>query len=197
MCTGYRSDQIEEEFKHGNAWNVEIEYSREKTPLGTAGAIKQAQAYLRDESTFLVMNGDSFLDVQFHRLFRFHHEHQGIATIAVLPVKDSARYGRVQMDADGRVTGFSEKTGDVRPGVVSAGIYVFNRTVLEHIPEGPASLETDVFPRLVNHGVYALEQPGTFIDIGTPEDYGRAKTICDRLYEAATTGCIPQNGRHH
>jgi len=185
MCTGYRSDQIENEFKRGGAWDVEIEYSKEKAPLGTAGAVKLAQFHLRNELDFLVMNGDSFLDIDFHQLIRFHREHKGLATMAVLPVKDAARYGRVHTGADARVVGFSEKTGGDNPGLVSAGIYVFNRAILEHIPEGPASLETDVFPCLVNHGVYALEQRGIFIDIGTPEDYARARDLCKSLYGAA------------
>lgn len=185
MCTGYRSDQIENEFKRGDAWDVEIEYSRENVALGTAGAVKLAQSHLRNEPDFLVMNGDSFLDIDFNQLIRFHHEHKALATMAVLPVKTSARYGRVQMGTDGRVVGFSEKTGGDNPGLVSAGIYVFNRAVLEHISDGPASLETDVFPRLVNHGVYALEQRGLFIDIGTPEDYARAQDLYESLYGAA------------
>ena len=78
-----------------------------------------------------------------------------------------------------------EKTGLEVSGIVNAGVYVFDHAVLEHIPQGPASLERDVFPRLLNHGVYALEQQGMFIDIGTPEDYVRAQKLCDSLYETA------------
>lgn len=196
MCTGYRSDQIENEFKQGDNWGVEIAYSKEQVPLGTAGAVKLAQFHVRTESDFIVMNGDSFLEVDFHGLIRFHREHAGLATIAVLPVKDCARFGRVQVDADGRVIGFSEKSGGEEPGLVSAGIYVFSRAVFDHIPEGPASLETDVFPRLVNHGIYALEQTGMFIDIGTPEDYARAQKLCSRLYGAALAGLEPNELPH-
>jgi NDP-sugar pyrophosphorylase family protein len=65
-------------------------------------------------------------------------------------------------------------------------VYIFNREVLQQIPEGPCSLEKDVFPRLLDRGIYALEQQGVFIDIGTPEDYARAQEICARLYEAAS-----------
>jgi len=184
MCTGYLADQIENEFRDGHAWNLTIDYSREMHPLGTAGAIKFARRHLQGPN-FLVMNGDSFLDIDLRRLFRFHCEHGGMATMAVLQVKDGARYGRVQTDADGRVIGFVEKTGNPAPGLVSAGVYVFNQSVFERIPEGPSSLERDVFPQLLSHGVYALEQQGVFIDIGTPEDYARAQQICDCLYEAA------------
>lgn len=185
MCTGYLADQIEHEFRDGRSWNIEIEYSKESCPLGTAGAIKLAQRHVSDSPTFLVMNGDSFLDVDFHQLIQFHRERGGMVTIAALQMNDGARYGRVHTDTDNRVVGFEEKTGNAAAGLVSAGVYVFNRTIFDHIPEGPSSLEKDVFPRLLSHGVYALEQKGMFIDIGTPDDYARAQALRDRLNGAA------------
>ena len=84
------------------------------------------------------------------------------------------------------MNGFAEKTGGEPSGLVNAGIYVFNREIFDHIPEGPASLEKDVFPQLLARGVYASQQRGVFIDIGTPEDYARAQRLCARLYEAAS-----------
>jgi NDP-sugar pyrophosphorylase family protein len=185
MCTGYLGDQIENEFGDGRSWDVAIEYSKELSPLGTAGAIKLAQPYVRRAPDFVVMNGDSFLEVDLHQLIRFHREHGGLASMAVVQVKNAGRYGTVQMDVEGRVIGFSEKTGHDAPGMVNAGIYVFDRAILKHIPEGPASLERDVFPRMLDHGVYALEQDGMFIDIGTPEDYARAQELRERLCEKA------------
>jgi D-glycero-alpha-D-manno-heptose 1-phosphate guanylyltransferase len=186
MCTGYLADQIEREFGDGRAWDIAIEYSKEEQPLGTAGAVKLAQTYLLDEPDFIVMNGDSFLEVDFQRLTAFHSGHDAIATMAVLRVEDTRRYGTVQIDPDGRVRGFSEKTGIQAPGLINGGIYIFNQAVFQHIPEPPASLEMDVFPRLLNQGVYAQEQHGTFIDIGTPDDYGRAQHLCESLREAAS-----------
>jgi D-glycero-alpha-D-manno-heptose 1-phosphate guanylyltransferase len=185
MCTGYLGDKIENEFGDGESWGVTIEYSKELSPLGTAGAVKLAQSYLREAPEFLVMNGDSFLEADFSELIRFHRQHGGLISMAVLRVGNAARYGTVQIGAAGRVTGFSEKTGDEAPGIVNAGVYVFDRSVLEHIPEGPTSLERDVFPRVLDRGVYAMEQRGMFIDIGTPEDYARAQQLRDRLYETA------------
>jgi NDP-sugar pyrophosphorylase family protein len=184
MCTGYLGDQIENEFGGGQSWDVAIEYSRELSPLGTAGAIKLAQPYLRETPQFIVMNGDSFLEFDLQQLLRFHREHGGLVSMAVVHVKNAGRYGTVQMDGKGRVTGFSEKTGCDGPGMVNAGVYVFDCVVLEDIPEGPVSLEREVFPRILHRGVYALEQHGMFIDIGTPDDYARAQLLRDRLYEA-------------
>jgi D-glycero-alpha-D-manno-heptose 1-phosphate guanylyltransferase len=185
MCTGHLADQIEEAFGDGQKWDATITYSKESGPLGTAGAVKFAKCYLTQAPDFLVMNGDSFLELDFRELIRFHREHNGLISMAVRRVPDATRYGTVQLDTHNRVVGFREKVGIPVPGIVNGGVYVFNRAVLEHIPEGPASLEKDLFPRLLEHGVYALEQQGMFIDIGTPEDYTRAQALCRTLYQAA------------
>jgi D-glycero-alpha-D-manno-heptose 1-phosphate guanylyltransferase len=182
MCTGYLGEQVQNEFGNGGSRGVSIEYSQELAPLGTAGALKLAQAYLRSVPEFLVMNGDSFLEIDLDQMTRFH---RGLASMAVLQVDNAARYGTVKMEAEGRVTGFSEKTASEGPGVVNGGVYVFNPAVLEYIPEGPASLERDVFPQILHRGVYALKHQGMFIDIGTPEDYARAQELHGRLYETA------------
>lgn len=186
LCTGYLADQIENEFGDGHALGVEIQYSKELQPLGTAGALKFAQGYIQDASDFLVMNGDSFLELDFQRLIRFHQDHAGIATLAVLRMKTVARYGTVQLGSDDRVTGFLEKTGTDAPGLVNGGVYVFNRAIFNYIPDGHVSLEKEVFPKLLDYGVSALKHDGMFIDIGTPEDYTRAQQLCERLYEAAS-----------
>ncbi|MGC1581358.1 MAG: nucleotidyltransferase family protein, partial [Candidatus Acidiferrales bacterium] len=185
MCTGYRADQIESVFGDGRAWNVAIQYSREEDPLGTAGALGLAQFRLQGAPFFLVMNGDSFLEVDLFELVCFHRAHGGQATMAVREVKDASRYGTVQIAAGGRVTGFLEKTGKEAPGLINAGVYVFDPAILESIPQGPSSLERDVFPNILARGVYALEQSGIFIDIGIPEDYACARAACDQLFQAA------------
>lgn len=185
MCTGYRAQEIESELGDGHTWGATIEYSREPQPLGTAGAVKFAEPLLRDCSEFLVMNGDSFMEMDFRHLLHFHRESGGIASMAVFRTKNEMRYGTVQAGADGLVSGFVEKSGGDLNGLVNAGVYAFSRRILEHIPEGPSSLERDIFPRVLSQGVYASEQHGVFIDIGTPDDYARAQGLCDRLYDAA------------
>ena len=185
LCTGHRAEQIEDVFGDGRKWDVAIEYSRESRPLGTAGALKLAERLLLPWAEFLVMNGDSFLEFEFPRLQRFHREHGGLASIAVRRVPDASRYGTVELDPRQRVIGFMEKKNSAAPGIVNGGVYLFKRAVLEHIPDGPASLEKDTFPRLLDYGVYAAEQAGMFIDIGTPEDYRRAQALRESLCQAA------------
>ena len=178
MCTGYLADQVEDQFGDGSRWSVSIEYSKEETPLGTAGAVKLARHYVENCSEFLVLNGDSFLEIQYEDLVGFHRRHpQSAASIAVTPVQDASRYGTVNLDSNSRINSFAEKTGDNSPGLINGGVYVFTKAVFKFIPEGPSSLEKDVFPRLLGQGVYAYEQHGLFIDIGTPSDYSRAQEL--------------------
>jgi NDP-sugar pyrophosphorylase family protein len=185
MCTGHLADQIEEEFGDGHKWGVAIDYSRESRPLGTAGAVKFAECHLQQVSDFLVMNGDSFLELDFRQFIRFHREHGGLMSMAVRKVPDATRYGTVELDRHDRVIGFREKAGAQVPGIINGGVYVFKRAVLDEIPQGPASFEKDIFPCLLERGVYAFEQRGMFIDIGTPEDYTRAQALSRSLYQAA------------
>jgi NDP-sugar pyrophosphorylase family protein len=185
LCTGHRAEQIEDAFGDGRKWDVAIRYSRESRPLGTAGALKFAQGLLKPWAEFLVMNGDSFLEFDCRRFQLFHRAHGGLASVAVRRVPDASRYGTVRLDSEHRVIGFSEKKNTAAPGIVNGGVYLFKRTVFEHIPDGPASLEKDVFPRLLEYGVYAAEQEGMFIDIGTPEDYARAQALRESLCQAA------------
>jgi NDP-sugar pyrophosphorylase family protein len=191
LCTGYLAHEIENELGDGRTWDVTIEYSKEPHPLGTAGAVKFSEPLLRDVSDFLVMNGDSFVEIDFRQLIHFHRKSGGIASMAVFQMKNEMRYGTVQVTAEGRVTGFAEKIDGDPTGFVNAGIYVFNRRIFEHIPEGHGSLERDIFPKLLDHGLYASEQHGVFIDIGTPEDYVRAQQVYERLYEAASRKRLP------
>ncbi len=185
MCTGYLAKEVENELGDGRKWDVTIEYSRESHPMGTAGAIKLAEPLLSDGSDFLVMNGDSFIEADFEELLQFHRKKNGMASLAVVRMKNKQRYGTLQMTAEGRVSGFKEKTDSEPTEFINAGIYVFNRRILDHIPDGAVSLEKDIFPSVLDQGIYALEQHGVFIDIGTPEDYARAQKLFGQLYEAA------------
>lgn len=185
LCTGFLAGQIRQEFGDGRKWNVTIEYSEESRPLGTAGAIKLAERFVSKTPEFVVMNGDSFLELDLHQLIRFHQEHRGSASMAVCQVPNAARYGTVHLGEKNRVVRFSEKTGIPEPGVINGGVYVFNREILGNISDGPSSLEKDVFPALMNQGIFALEQDGIFIDIGTPDDYSRAQTLYQSLSQAA------------
>lgn len=190
LCTGFRSEDVESRFGDGANWGLDIVYSRESSPLGTAGALRLAEPILRPVDYFVAMNGDSFMELDLRRLIACHHEFGGIATLAVTRQQDQTRYGTVLVDSKNRVTGFLEKTSGLSTGLVNAGIYVFSSRLFDFMPQGPSSLEKDVFPAALSHGVYALEQNGIFIDIGTPEDYAHAQKLGERLYQAATSPSV-------
>jgi D-glycero-alpha-D-manno-heptose 1-phosphate guanylyltransferase len=187
LCTGFRSRDVETRFGRGNQWHLEIEYSSEPSPLGTAGALKFAETLLRSSDDFIVMNGDSFMDIDLQGLLVAHRNFQGIATLAVTYQQSQMRYGTVLIAPESRVSGFIEKNVVASSGFVNAGIYVFSSHIFDFIPSGPSSLERDVFPKILSHGVYAVEQRGIFIDIGTPEDYARAQELGEQLYLAASS----------
>jgi NDP-sugar pyrophosphorylase family protein len=188
MCTGYLGDQIESYFGDGRSWDMNIEYSREHQALGTAGALKLAEPLLGDATEFFVLNGDTFLDINLEQILTFHRQKGSTLTLAVRQVENASRYGTVHMDSSNRVLAFAEKTGAEQPGLVNAGVYVCNRSVLDRVPAGPASLERDIFPQLLPSGIYALEQTGTFIDIGTPEDY----EVAQQLFSDTANGARPK-----
>jgi NDP-sugar pyrophosphorylase family protein len=184
MCTGYLADHIEREFGDGSSLGVTIDYSKEPEALGTAGAVKFAERFLQGVPDFLVMNGDSFLELDLRQLIQLHRARGGLATMAVVPVENAGRYGTVHVGSDNRITAFCEKTGSDCPGLINAGVYVFGPAILELIRAGPVSLEKDVFPRLLDQGLYAAREQGVFIDIGTPADYAHAQGLSDRLRRA-------------
>ena len=180
LSLGYMSEKVVERF--GDRFSeIELIYEIEETPLGTGGAVRQALERCTTDHVF-VLNGDTFLDLEALEVERLWRAHQ-LPVIVGLAVSDSARYGRLKV-AHGRVLSFREK-GLSGPGLISAGCYVFPRTILSEFPSGTAfSLETDFLARAVTQQRFdVFVTKGKFIDIGIPEDYQRAQTelagVCD------------------
>lgn len=169
LSVGYKGDVVKAYFGNGSNFGVDIRYSEEKEPLGTGGAIRQSLAYIDDEQ-FIVMNGDTFLNVDFDELVSSHHAWQAKATISLVQTQDASRYGRVERNEKGEVVRFVEKSpeGD---GSINGGVYIFHRGTFDSIPSGNVSLEKEILPSLVNQGLYGIIAHGFFIDIGVPHDY--------------------------
>ena len=176
LCVGYRRQAIEDYFGGGGHLGLRIDYAIEDRPLGTAGALRNGAALA--DPRFLVLNGDSLLDLDLAELVAAHREHVGrdgrcLGTLALTYAADTRAYGRVTLDAGGRLTAFAEKPGgEIGTGLVSAGLYMFERPVLERIPPGQAvSLEEETLPSLLAAGdhLYGYPVSGFFVDIGTPD----------------------------
>ncbi len=159
----------------GDRFNLRLAYVEEPSPAGTGGALYHVRDRLAE--TFLMLNGDSWFDINLLRLTATALEPSRLGRIALCHLEDTARYGRVEVADDGCVLAFAEKTAG-RPGLINSGVYWFDRAIVDHRRPLPCSLEVDLFPVLAREGrIEGLALPGRFIDIGTPADFDRA----DRL----------------
>jgi histidinol-phosphate phosphatase family protein len=176
LCTGYLGEQVECAF--GNDYGpLHLVYSREQTPLGTGGALRLALPHIKSDPV-LVMNGDSYCDIDVNAFWNWHGRRQVPASIALTRVGPSERFGRVKIDADARVTEFAEKQGGGEPGWINAGIYLLSQKLIRSIPEGASSsLERNVFPQWVGRGLMGYMSLGRFVDIGTPDDFVAAQNF--------------------
>ncbi|MBE0656966.1 MAG: nucleotidyltransferase family protein [Bryobacteraceae bacterium] len=175
LCTGHLAGQLEESL--GDQYrSIRLRYSREQAPLGTAGAIRLALSYVGPAGSF-VLNGDSHCRVDLAALAASHRQQGAAATIALARMEETSRFGRVDLAAGDAIASFEEKAATSGPGWVNAGIYLLNRDVIESIPENtPASLERDVFPKLIGRGLFGFRSAGQLWDIGVPDEYERAQT---------------------
>lgn len=170
LSVGYRKEKVKAYFGDGGYYGMSIVYSEENEPLGTGGALKKAVS-VADDPLFIVMNGDSFFNVDLSKLISYHELKEAATTISLAYVKDKSRYGGVKIDYDGRIIFFEEK-GTSGPGLINGGVYVIRRDIADDIPQGPISLEREVLSRLKEKKqLYAMEFRGFFIDMGLPEDY--------------------------
>ena len=175
FSTGYMSEMVETHFGNGRKWDIDVSYSLDPFPLGTAGAVRHALKQV-ESNHFLVVNGDSYCRANISRLEERHLSQGARASLWTVPVDDCRRYGSVDLDKNGAVHAFLEKPFEKQPGLINAGVYLLEREVVESIPEGKTySLETDFFPSLIGHGLYAVLGEGPFLDIGIPETYSLAE----------------------
>ena len=173
LMTGYMAETVEAAIGHQYK-SLEVEYSVESEPMGTGGAIRLAEPFARG-SQMLIMNGDSYCDVDLQALVRSHGQ-QGLAgTLTLSHVPDAGRYGAVDL-SDGRVTSFREKEPDSGTGWINSGIYLLNRELIRQISTGEnVSLERDCLPRWISEGIGGFESAGRFLDIGLPETYAQTE----------------------
>lgn len=173
LSLGFMADKITSHFGDRFA-GVNLSYVLEDEPLGTGGGVRLAMSKFAADHVF-VFNGDTFLDLEVDRVEAHWHEHH-CPIIVGREVPDTARYGRL-LTSQGKVTGFAEK-GIAGPGLINAGCYIFNRGQLDDFTlNQPFSLESDYLPQAVSRMRFdVFLTAGQFIDIGVPEDYGRAQT---------------------
>lgn len=177
LSVGYRREVIMEHF--GDAYRgARIDYAVETEPLGTGGGLFGAMALLGDEDTFLLLNGDTFFELDLARLARFHEQHRSDLTFSLFRAGEAGRYMGLKLDDEGRILSLQAGTDD--PGrLANGGVYLVSRSGIgRHAPPAgsKASLEDDILPAMMAAGgrLFGLECEGRFIDIGVPHDYRRA-----------------------
>jgi NDP-sugar pyrophosphorylase family protein len=172
ITVGHLAELLEAFFKDGQRFGLNIRYSFEESPLGTAGPLALIDGL---ENTFLVCNGDVLTTLYISDLLKFHRESKGIATIAMHHRKVNINLGVIQCNDSHEITGYLEKPS--MDYMVSMGIYIFERAVLEYIQPNIYLDFPDLIQKLLAAGekVYGYQFDGYWQDLGNPEDYQQAQ----------------------
>jgi mannose-1-phosphate guanylyltransferase len=195
LLTSYMAEAFETTVERAAERGLTVRMAHEREPLGTAGALKNAQHLVGDD-TFLAFNGDVLTDVDLTAMVNWHRDKGAEATIVLTPVEDPSAYGVVPTEPDGRVLGFIEKPpADQAPtNLINAGVYVCEPRLLDRIPSGRVcSAERELWPEVVGDGtLFARGTDAYWMDIGTPEKYLQANL--DALAGRYICSAVPHPG---
>ena len=178
LSVGYLNHIIIDHF--GDSYRTaSIDYIVEDKPLGTGGALLFAAQGLTE--TFLVLNGDTFFEVNLNNLIAFHKKQQAELTLSLFKSNQLGRYMGVDLADDGKILSL-QTGGNELTLLANGGVYLVNPSALKRLNYKPyikSSLENDLLPKFISlgGGLYGFESSGKFIDIGVPEDYYRAQKI--------------------
>jgi len=191
LAVGHRMEVIRSHFGQ-KAFGLQLLYSAESSPLGTGGAVRLAAGLVSSDSV-LIMNGDSYTDVDLRRVVADHRVSEADGSILVVPGDGRNDCGTIRVSSGGRVVRFEEKQGAADADYVNAGIYVVVQQLLYDIPAGVAvSMEREVFPRWLDQGfdIRAIIRSGASVDIGTPERYWYAQKLLKNAEPEKAAGSV-------
>jgi NDP-sugar pyrophosphorylase family protein len=172
MAVNHMADQIERRLGDGSQFGLQIKYSHEPAPLSTVGPLR----LIKDlPENFVVANGDILTDLDIGALYRYHIERRAELTVATYRGTEKIDFGVMETDSENAVTAFREKPD--YHFIVSMGIYVFNRSVLDLVPHNqPFGFDELMLTMLERHRrVLAYPYDGYWLDIGRPADYEKAQ----------------------
>ncbi len=177
VTVAFLPQAIRSYFGQGESLGMQIGYSVEESPLGTAGSVRLAAKQL--DETFLVISGDALCDVDLSKLVAFHKEKGAAVTIGLKSVDNPLEFGIVVTDEDGRIERFLEKPswGQVFSDTINTGIYVLEPEVLKHVPtDRPYDFSKELFPYLLEMGrpMYGYVMDGYWQDIGNLDQFRTA-----------------------
>ena len=178
LSVGYLKDVIINHF--GNSYKgISIEYVEESSPLGTGGGLLFAAKNLHE--TFVVLNGDTFFEVNINSLYKFHLKRNSNWTFALFRTDEINRYMFMDIDQKGEIVSLKSKN-NVLSGLANGGVYLIEPEALrvfDYSIGDKVSLENELLPSYIAKGnaLYGQECIGKFIDIGIPQDYYRSISI--------------------
>jgi len=193
LAVGYQGNSIREHFGD-HAFGLDLVHSQEACPLGTGGALRNAAGFI-ESAGVLVMNGDSYTNVDLTHFFAHYCETAADASVVVVPADGRSDCGFVLLDSRGQVESFNEQQAPPDASYVNAGIYLLTRAMLLDIPTaGAVSLERELLPRWLREArkVEGFIYSGRCIDIGTPERYSHAQAA---LADVEADLCISQGSQ--
>lgn len=161
--------------QYSKRFGINITFSVETEPLGTAGPLKlAAETLLKDDSPFFVLNSDVTCEYPFKELIAFHKKHGNEGTICVTKVEEPSKYGVIvhQPGHPSRIERFVEKPVEFVGNRINAGIYILNTSVLDRIDLRPTSIEQETFPAMVrDNELHSFDLEGFWMDVGQPKDF--------------------------
>ncbi|WP_323593918.1 nucleotidyltransferase family protein [Aliarcobacter butzleri] len=179
MCVNYKSHIIQDYFKDGSDFGVNIEYILENQRMGTAGALSLLKE--KPNEPFFVMNGDLLTNVNFEHLHNYHLSNNSLGTMCVREYDFQVPYGVVNIK-DSKITSIEEKP--THKFFVSAGIYMLSPEVLDYIPENQFYDMPTLFEKIISKGKNAISFPlrEYWLDIGRIEEYKKANEEYDEVF---------------
>jgi len=171
----FMPEVIMDYFKDGKKLGITIHYVVPNDDYGTAGAVKCAQEYLKDDS-FIIVSGDLVTDFDFKHIIQYHHDKHSSLTITLTPVENPLDFGVVIAGSNGKIEKFLEKPswGEVFSDTINTGIYIIEPDILDWIPnEKNYDFGKDLFPALMNGDVtlWGCTVKGYWRDVGNPQSY--------------------------
>lgn len=179
VTVNYLKEQIEEHFREPRG-DIQVQTVREPMYLGTIGSMRLVKEFYND--TILVMNSDLFTNINYEDFYFHFKEHDADMSVAAVPYSVSIPYGIFQLEGKREVKGIIEKpTYDY---YANAGIYLIKKSVLGYIPENIMFHSTQLLEKLIEDGKKVIQFPlnGTWIDIGSPQDFKRANDMVEYIH---------------
>lgn len=188
LAVSYMKEALEDYFRVEPCGRKVI-LVNESTPLGTGGAIKNVAQHI--DGTFIVVNGDCVSSLDIKAMVRAHRENGGLGTLALWQVEDPSAFGVVKLERDTRITDFQEKPSlaEAKSNLINAGVYVFEPEILDYIGKGQVSIEREVFPRVIEYGLFGHLFQGFWVDCGTLKN----TLVAQRIMLDRETPTAPKN----